>query len=127
MGRHRLLLLVASVWLATLSYAAAPPDAPKGATGLCKDGTYSFTPEKKGACRGHNGVRTWFDIAGEPEAPASGAAGTGSKVWVNKSTKVYHCPGDKHYGETLNGEYMAKADANGRGYHPAREHCGVKP
>lgn len=122
----RFLLLFASAWLVGQAHAAAPADAPAGATGLCKDGTYSFTPDMKGACRGHNGVRTWFDSPAEPAAPASGVTVGEPKVWVNTSTKVYHCQGDKHYGETSRGEYMSETDALGRGYHPVREHCGVK-
>lgn len=41
--------------------------APQGATGSCKDGTYTTTPSKRGACSGHGGVQNWF--ADQKSAP----------------------------------------------------------
>ena len=46
--------------------AAAPSGAPGGSMGMCKDGTYSSSAEKKGACRGHKGAKDWYS----DEAPA---------------------------------------------------------
>jgi hypothetical protein len=41
------------------------------ATGLCKDGTTYTGTSKRGACRGHKGIKEWY---ADKQAPATGAA-----------------------------------------------------
>ncbi|KLU27656.1 hypothetical protein EOS_03320 [Caballeronia mineralivorans PML1(12)] len=125
--------VAACLLAATSGYAQVPASAPAGSTGLCKDGTFYSGASKKGACAGHKGVKTWYGASGAASAPVAAAsavaptvassakptaAGGGlGQVWVNTSTKVYHCSGDKYYGKTKNGAYMTEANAKAKGFH----------
>ena len=57
-------------------------------------------------------------VAAAPPKPApTGAAAI--KVWVNLSSKVYHCSDSEWYGKTQNGKFMTQADAVALGARPA--------
>ena len=47
--------------------AGAFAESGEAVTGLCKDGTSYTGASKKGACRGHKGIKEWY---GDKEAPA---------------------------------------------------------
>lgn len=109
-----------------------------GVTATCKDGTAFSGATRAGACRGHKGVQSWGDTtaaspttaptttASPPStarpAPAQTTRGTPSngQVWVNTKSKVYHCAGDRDYGNTKQGAYMTEAAAKAEGDRPSR-------
>lgn len=153
----RIPLLLATLAAVCLSASLhAQEKKPDGATGQCKDGSYSQSSSKHDACSGHGGAVTWYgpvdgvavspslapkttqeaasnqpaampapspkSLPGpeQPISPMSSgtqATGGGAKVWVNTSTKVYHCPSDRYYGKTKSGQYMTEQQAIAAGDH----------
>jgi hypothetical protein len=116
----------------------------------CKDGSTHAVENMRGACSSHGGVdkkatseahaaaknaekdrasldadRTTARKPGKAEdAGHTQAMGAGTgKVWVNDSTKVYHCPGDRYYGKTKRGEYMSEAAAKEKGFRADHGHA----
>ncbi len=72
----RVVVLLASVF-ACVSVKA---QTPAGATGQCKDNSYTTAAKKWQACAGHKGVMTWYADAKSAGAPAAAAATTASQA-----------------------------------------------
>jgi hypothetical protein len=98
-------------------------------TATCKDGTAFSGTTRSGACRGHGGVQSWGSAATgaaptvsatTKTAKAPAAGGAPGQVWVNTSSKVYHCPGTRWYGKTKQRAYMSEAAAKAEGARPDR-------
>src|SRR5271166_3213519 len=134
------LSLILGVGLLTLSGAYA--QTANSVTATCKDGSAFSGASRSGACRGHGGVATWgttpaaaATAAAAPATPAktldaatatmpankapTRAGGDAGQVWVNTSSKVYHCLGDRYYGKTKAGAYMSETTAKAAGDRPS--------
>jgi hypothetical protein len=80
-------VLLVSLAAQAQGVAATPPvrpaDAPTDATGICGDGDFTRKAERRGACRGRDGVKVFW---GPPGAAASSAlpASSASRVAPDK-------------------------------------------
>ena len=131
MRRPPLLALALALACALLGHAQAQ-------SVTCRDGTVLTGPDAGRMCVAHGGMppgalgsereprglsrpaqrgMTARGAAGPTGEPAPG--GGPGQVWVNSSTKIYHCPGTQYYGRTKRGEYIAEAAAKAGGAHPA--------
>ena len=92
--------------------------------GNTKKGKY--VPESQALAQGNRPAYGQHCSSDAGPAPATarglvgGApAGGGTKVWVNSSSHVYHCPGTRYYGATQRGRYMSESEAIATGNRPA--------
>lgn len=60
-----------------------------------------------------------FGAAAPGGVPATAADSSTIRVWLNLSSRVYHCPGTEYYGRTARGEFLTEAEARRRGGRPA--------
>ena len=92
-------------WYAAASSTPAAPAAPAAAA--------PAAPAAAAPAAAAPAAKTKTTASTTP-APGGGPG----MVWLNTSTKVYHCYGTKYYGTTTAGAYMTEAAAKAKGAHP---------
>lgn len=104
---------------ATAQPSAAP--APKPATAsaprttTAPRSTTASAPATSGRDVSNSGVNQYGS-----EAQARGRCPSGTVVWANLNSKIYHFAGHKDYGHTKSGAYMCEQDASGQGMRAAK-------
>lgn len=101
--------------LATVLFILVPLLAACGQKASTRTTTVSPAPVESGPLHPMHGR----DAMLVPSA-AQLHCGSQPAVWVNTHTKVYHLPGDPHYGHTKYGGYACEDDAVRNGYRAAK-------
>ena len=120
----RWIVFVVALYVAQLGSAQAPA----GATGQCKDGTYYTGASKRGACRGHQGVKEWYgssavDAKAAPASSAKSSTSNPSKSPVSAAPAAASGPAPAGATGLCNdGTYYTGATKRGA----CRGHKGVK-
>lgn len=95
--------------------AAAPPKAAPSAAPAAPSSAARPTTPAATAPATPSGANQY---AAETQAKAR--CGSGTVVWVNLNSKIYHFSGHRDYGHTKSGAYMCEKDAMGQGMRAAK-------
>lgn len=84
-ARKALASIVVTLGMAAVGTAWAQTP-PAGSTGECKDNTYTSSASKRGACKGHGGVKEWYATEKESKSAKSSSAESKTKTETPAAT-----------------------------------------
>lgn len=101
----------------TTAAPSAPQASPpaRGATTMAPAAAPRTTAQPAPAAAGPMGANQFTT-----EAQAKARCGTGTVVWANLNSKIYHFAGRKDFGNTKSGAYMCETDATSQGMRAAK-------